>query len=102
MQLKVLTTAAAELDDAIYYYENELPGLGRRFLNEVLLAFSRIADFPDAYPLLTAKNRRCLLAKFPYGILYHYDSLADEVLVLAIGHLHRKPDYWLSQPTARP
>lgn len=98
MRLTLLTTAAAELDDAFDYYENELPGLGRRFLNEVLLAFSRIADFPDAYPLVTAQNRRCLLAKFPYGILYHYDSSAAEIVVVAIGHLHRKPDYWLSQP----
>ncbi|MBU2071616.1 MAG: type II toxin-antitoxin system RelE/ParE family toxin [Gammaproteobacteria bacterium] len=98
MRLTVLTTAAAELDDAVYYYENELPGLGRRFLNEVLLAFGRIADFPDAYPLLSTQNRRCLLAKFPYGILYHYDKSAAEIIVVAIGHLHRKPDYWLSKP----
>ncbi len=98
MRLTVLTTAAAELDDAIYSYENEMPGLGRRFLNEVLLAFNRITEFPDAYPLLTAKSRRCLVAKFPYGILSHYDKSAAEIVVLAIGHLHRKPDYWLSQP----
>jgi hypothetical protein len=39
--------------------------------------------------------RRCLVKRFPYGILYGID--VDKIFVVAIMHLHRKPGYWLSR-----
>jgi toxin ParE1/3/4 len=36
--------------------------------------------------------RRCLLNRFPYGIIYSPES--DVIFILAIMNLHRHPDYW--------
>ncbi|CAN5490471.1 hypothetical protein BH10PSE6_BH10PSE6_28480 [soil metagenome] len=36
--------------------------------------------------------RRCRLSRFPYGLIYTIDKY--DVLVLAVAHLHRRPDYW--------
>ena len=39
-----------------------------------------------------AKASRCRLSRFPYGLIYTIDH--GDVLVLAVAHLHRHPDYW--------
>jgi hypothetical protein len=30
--------------------------------------------------------------RFPYGLIYALDD--GDILVLAVAHLHRRPDYW--------
>lgn len=35
---------------------------------------------------------RCLISRFPYGVLYSIED--DGVFILAVMHLHRNPDYW--------
>jgi toxin ParE1/3/4 len=36
--------------------------------------------------------RRCLTRVFPYGILYTIER--ELILILAVAHLAREPDYW--------
>ena len=97
MEVKFLKLAQAGVDDAVAFYESEQPGLGKRFRGEVLRSVSRLIDFPSAYQELGQNIRRCLIAKFPYGIIYHHDLNRSEILILAVGHLHRRPDYWTSR-----
>lgn len=97
MKVTILSVAEAELDDAIRYYEREQPGLGMRFHEEVTHSIGRIIEFPEAYQSFGTRTRRCLVAKFPYGILYQYRENAKEIVIVAIGHLHREPDYWFSK-----
>ena len=35
--------------------------------------------------------RRCLLARFPYGLIYGIDQ--ETIVVVAVAHLHREPRY---------
>ena len=97
MRVAFLEVAEAELDNAIQYYESEQPSLGIRFRDEVFRAVSRITAYPSAYQVLSRRTRRCLIAKFPYGIIFQHNTSENEILVIAIAHLHRKPDYWLSR-----
>jgi len=92
MQIRLLEIAQIELDDAIDYYNYEVPGLGDVFLAEVLKAFDRIGSFPEAWPPCSERTRRCQTRRFPYGIIYQIRN--TEILVIAIANLHRKPDYW--------
>lgn len=48
MRINFLQIAQIELDDAIDYYNYELPGLGDAFLSEVLNALDRIGEYPEA------------------------------------------------------
>jgi len=89
-----LKIAEAELDDAFEYYESVQSGLGFRFLTEVELSNSRIQQFPLSYEKIGKYSRRCLVQKFPYGIIYQYMERKKEILVVAVSHLHRVPDYW--------
>ena len=92
MKIHFLEIAQIELDEAIQYYNDESSGLGENFLAEVLNALDRIGEFPDAWHLCSKRTRRCQTRRFPYGIIYQVRK--TEILIVAIAHLHRKPDYW--------
>ncbi len=88
MRIRFLEIAQIELDDAVEYYNYEVPGLGDAFLTEVY----RIGEFPEAWHPCSKRTRRCQTRRFPYGVIYQIRK--NEILVVAIAHLHRKPDYW--------
>ena len=92
MKINFLEIVQIELDDAFDYYNYELPGLGNAFLSEVLNALDRIGEFPEAWHSCSKRTRRCQTRRFPYGIIYQIRE--QEILVVAIANLHRKPDYW--------
>ena len=92
MTIRFLEIAEIELDQAIHWYGTQAPGLGEAFLIEVLSVADRITRFPDAWHLIGENIRRCRLNRFPYGLIYAVDN--EDILVLAVAHLHRRPEYW--------
>ncbi len=94
MRIRFLETARIELDDAIEYYNYEVPGLGDAFLTEVLNALDRIGKYPEAWQPCSKRTRRYQIRRFPYGIMYQIRK--DEILVVAFANcekaiLDRKP-----------
>ena len=85
-------SAKAELDDSIDFYEDCCAGLGVEFAEEVYSTIQRIIRYPEAWPRLSASTRRCLTQRFPFGIIYQI--LDDQILIVAVMQLNRKPDYW--------
>lgn len=92
MKINFLEIAQIELDDAVEFYNYEVPGLGDAFLAEVLNALNRIGEFPEAWHPCSKRTRRCQTRRFPYGIIYQKRD--HEILVVAVANLHREPDYW--------
>jgi len=84
--------AVAELNDAIDYYEELQSGLGLEFAKEVFSSIQRVTEFPTAWSSLSQNTRRCLVNRFPYGIIYQI--LKNEILIIAVMQLNRKPSYW--------
>ncbi len=95
--MKVVFTelAHAELLDACDYYELEFSGLGKRFQQEIQQVINRIIQFPFAWPNEKNDIRKYLMHKFPYKILYSIEK--NHLLIVAIAHQHRKPDYWVDR-----
>jgi plasmid stabilization system protein ParE len=93
--LHLLLPAEQELFDAACYYELQAPNLGQDFLNKIDAAFQEIAAHPARGPIISSGIRRRLIHRFPYSILYRNDP--DAVVVLAIMHQKRHPEYWLSR-----
>ena len=98
MKFKFHPEAELELDEAVRYYEECQAGLGLDFAEEVYGTISRIAAYPDAWPMLSKSTRRCLVNRFPYGVLYQVKS--GMLLIVAVANLHRRPGYWRKR--ARP
>lgn len=95
MRFQYHPEAARELTRSIEYYEKKSEGLGAEFLDEVEHAIARILAYPDYGTLLTNTNRRVLLNRFPFEIIY---EISEELLtVIAVMHQRRHPDYWKSR-----
>ncbi|KFD42442.1 plasmid stabilization protein [Peptococcaceae bacterium SCADC1_2_3] len=84
--------AEQELNEAVDYYNQVQDSLGLQFSKEVYAAIKNILAFPRAWVSLSDNTRRCLINRFPYGVIY---QIADEKLfIIAVMHLNRKPGYW--------
>ena len=69
MKVELLAAAEAELAEAVLHYNDQSEGLGYEFAAEVKRTIARIIRFPDAWPTLSARTRRCLTRRFPYGLV---------------------------------
>ena len=95
MKVSFLALAQQELDDAVAWYNKQAPGLGQDFLDELDRAVRRAVAFPFSCPEIDPGVRRCLLARFPYGLIYGIDQ--ETIVVVAVAHLHREPRYWIGR-----
>jgi len=87
-----LPPAQEEMTAAARYYQAQSTGLGTEFLAEVERTIAAIVSHPKAAPKVKLDIRRRLLKRFPFGILYV--ATVDEIVVLAVMHLRRRPGYW--------
>lgn len=84
--------AKEEFDGAVEFYEQNQPGLGLEFAEEIYATIARITQYPDAWSTLSKNSRRCLVSRFPYGLIYQIES--HTLRIIAVAHLHRRPGYW--------
>lgn len=91
-EISVHPEAEEEIKVAAIYYDSLQPGLGAVFLQELAAGFAQVQEHPHAWGLLADGIRRYLLRRFPYGIVYRVTT--DQIFVLAVMHLHRRPRYW--------
>lgn len=84
--------AEEEFFAAADYYEDCEPGLGLDFSREVYTTIQNASDYSTVWPEIEEGVRRCLVHRFPYGILYSIEP--NSIFILAVMHLHRDPDYW--------
>lgn len=95
MNLQYTSSAQTELDNAINYYEFQSVGLGIALAREAYATGERIVAHPHAWQLMNQHERCCRLNRFPYGLVYVVEG--EIAFVLAVMHLHQRPDYWKSR-----
>lgn len=100
MRVGFHSRAEAELRKAFDWYESKAENLGCDLLDEVDRGVERIRTAPDTWPLYMSdlRVRRFLLHRFPFAIVYRV--LNEEVQVVAVMHLRRKPGYWADRLNA--
>ena len=77
---------------AFQWYENEQPGLGLEFLDQLRTIYDHMAASPFQYQELRAGVRRALLRRFPYAVYFAVEG--GFVIVLAVVHASRNPGEW--------
>jgi len=92
MVVRFSSSAIDEVEQAARYYESEVVGLGKVFLEKLQDGVSEVKQFPSASRIISGDFRRHLLSRFPYGIIYRIEE--DSIFVAGVMHLRRKPDYW--------
>jgi plasmid stabilization system protein ParE len=90
--LEFLPEALEEAVAAVEYYEQCAQGLGARFRLEIKGASTAIVRQPLLWSERRGGYRRVNLPGFPYYIAYFIRQ--ERIIVAAIGHSSRHPDYW--------
>lgn len=84
--------AEEDFISAVAYYKSAEKGLGIDFAHEVHAAIQNAEEYPRLWPFIDTNVRRCLIHRFPFGLLYSVEP--SGIFILAVMHLHRDPDYW--------
>lgn len=92
-KLLIEERAEAEARDAFLWYLARNARAADQFQAAVEECLDLILDEPMSFPEVDGGvRRRLVLRRFPYAVLYRVVS--DEVQVVAVAHLRRRPGYW--------
>lgn len=94
MTVTMRAAADADLEEAFDHYESLRSGLGDEFLVEFRRAIDRILQFPNGWQALDAEYRRYRMHRFPYGVIYRVDRRANQIILVAVQQLNRRPGDW--------
>jgi plasmid stabilization system protein ParE len=92
MSLRVIfnPVATLEFEEAVAWYENDQPGLGREFKLEAKLALHRALAKPEIFQRVRGRARRIRLHRFKKYAIYF--AIKDDVFtVLSVFHGARNP-----------
>lgn len=92
MEVRFEPDALSELARAKEWYVAQSPRAAEDFSEEFRRALQRMRESPLRWPSYQHGTRRVLLRRFPFAILYRIGM--DELQVLAVTHLRRRPGYW--------
>jgi plasmid stabilization system protein ParE len=93
-QLRNVRAAREELATAVRWFEEQRSGLGAEFYGEVVATTDRLRAFPEGGTPISPDQltRRVIVSRFPYQVVYRLTP--TEIVVLAVAHLKRRPNYW--------
>ena len=82
--------AKVEFFEAIVWYENQIPGLGKEFPQEVIQALERAMTQPEMFRKVRGRAQRIRLKRFkPYSIYFAIKH--DAFSVISVFHGARNP-----------
>jgi plasmid stabilization system protein ParE len=90
----VILCSAAEDDFAtsLCWYAERSAAAATIFDTEVEHALESIASSPQQYPMCDDRHRCFLMRRYPFQIIYRV--IQGDVVVMAIAHSSRAPDFW--------
>jgi toxin ParE2 len=95
VNVRFLTLAQQEIDEAVVWFNEQVDGKGMDFLDEL----DRVVRLVKSYPFISTEIerdiRRCLFARFPYSLIYGVEQQA--IVVIAVAHSRRTPRYWMDR-----
>lgn len=94
--------ALAEYREAALRYKRVKTELGRGFTNEVEKAIAEILEQPTRFGPVEHSIRRYLLKRFPYKIYFLHEQTRQQIVIYAVMHVNRDPDYWKNRIPGEP
>lgn len=92
MNIRFLTFADQEVDDAVEWYEQKGHDASHGFLNELDHAVRLVKTYPLLATSIEHEIRRFLFVSYPYALIYGIDE--DTIVIIAVAHQQREPRYW--------
>ena len=91
-QLIIREEAHLDANKAYTYYEQKSPGLGERFLQELIQRYNEISEHPEYYGFIDEHKiiRDVKLRHFPYLVVYEINN--DKVIVYSVFNGYKNPN----------
>ncbi len=90
----ILPPAKEDIQEAAKWYNKQQKGLGKRFTAEVRENVHFIRQNPNASNIRYKNIRTNVLNVFPFMIHYTIDEKSKTVIVSAVLHTSRNPEFW--------
>lgn len=91
--IKIEPEAHQDIQEGIDWYNEQQPGLGRKFYEEIKDTFKRLQTHP--FFQIRYDKVRCLpLKSYPYMIHFTVDEQEKRVIVRAVFNMSRDPGIW--------
>jgi mRNA-degrading endonuclease RelE of RelBE toxin-antitoxin system len=91
-KIRIHKKALHDIQEASNWYNRQLPGLGKRFQNQVKKQINSLKTTATHHSIRYSDVRCNLVKKFPF--LIHYVVNESEVEVFAVIHTSRNPEIW--------
>lgn len=95
MNVRFLTLAQQEVDEAVVWFNEQGDGKGMDFLDELDRVVRLVRSYPFASIEIEADIRKRLFARFRYSLIYGVED--QTIVVIAVAHSRRAPRYWLDR-----
>jgi hypothetical protein len=83
--------AVAEIKLAYDWYEEQMDGLGERFLNIVKQNSELILSNPNRFKTTYKNFKEIYLREFPFVIIYFIDQTNAKIVIISVFHCSRNP-----------
>lgn len=94
-RIRFIAPARREFLSEVSYYNGKEPGLGSNFAAAVEEAAMRAVAFPLTGSPASKSTRRVFVKNFPFAVVYRSD--AEGIVIFAVAHHSRRPEYWQSR-----
>ena len=89
---RFLVEAQSEFEEQIRYFDEQVTGLGDKFIQALEDAVLLIRQHPMAGEPVSKSVRKTVLRAFPFNI--YYVDAQDEIVIVAVAARRRRPHYW--------
>jgi plasmid stabilization system protein ParE len=90
--VEFLLGARADFDESFDWYAKRSVTAAMRFAGAVDAALISLAANPSPFASPDGVHRECPVKAFPFRVVYRIYE--NQVLVVAIAHVKRRPGYW--------
>jgi plasmid stabilization system protein ParE len=90
----LLPLASQDIREAAHWYNEQSPGLGKRFTATVRKTVRYIRKNPTAVAIRYDDTRTALLDNFPYMVHFTIDEQKKLIVISAVLSTHRDPGIW--------
>jgi len=94
---RFLAEARAEFQEQVAYFDDQVSGLGDKFIQDVEAAVRAIREHPESGAPVSRNVRKKVLGAFPFNIFYV--AASSEIVIVAVAAHRRRPRYWRSRIT---
>ncbi len=95
MKYKFHPEALEDYADSAAFYAEISAELSKAYIESIEKGIEQILENPQVWGFVEEDVQRHLIKRFPFGI--YYTSEPDYILIVAVMHMSRKPNYWKSR-----